>query len=160
MIIGGGWRSDFGILQDSRVLENPEVFAASHRLPAYGMTRRENSPRACVFIRCPLPGRGSRHTIPLSNMTDLQTATEVAVRLTRLHRCLETHEDFDRVLAALGRGEPAELSGVWGSACALADRYGVEMPITREVFRVLFEDKPALQAVTDLMTREPKPEHV
>ncbi len=57
---------------------------------------------------------------PPSNMIDLQTATEVAVRLSRLHRCLEAHEDFDRVLAALERGEPAELSGVWGSACALA----------------------------------------
>jgi transcription-repair coupling factor (superfamily II helicase) len=49
-----------------------------------------------------------------------QTATEAAEQLTALPRCLEAHEDFGRVLAALNRGEPAEFAGVWGSACALA----------------------------------------
>ena len=50
--------------------------------------------------------------------------------------------------------------GVWTtrSACALADKCGVEMPITREVYRLLFEDKPPLDAVSDLMLREAKPE--
>ena len=40
----------------------------------------------------------------------------------------------------------------------LAERYGVEMPIAAEVHRVLFEDKPAAAALTDLMRRELKPE--
>jgi len=44
------------------------------------------------------------------------------------------------------------------SACQLADKLGIEMPISREVYRILFEDKPAKRAVVDLMTRELKSE--
>ena len=40
----------------------------------------------------------------------------------------------------------------------LSLREGIEMPIVSEVYRVLFEDKPAAEAVRDLMVREPKPE--
>lgn len=39
------------------------------------------------------------------------------------------------------------------SANALAARVGVEMPITQEVYAMLYEDKPPLEAVGDLMTR-------
>ena len=42
----------------------------------------------------------------------------------------------------------------------LARRFHVEMPITEAVHAVLFEGKDVLQALTDLMTREPKPERV
>jgi len=45
------------------------------------------------------------------------------------------------------------------SACALADKYGVDMPITREVYTVLFGGKDPHQAGRDLMTRDPKAEH-
>ena len=41
----------------------------------------------------------------------------------------------------------------------LADRLGVDMPISQAVYEMLFEDKPAQQAILDLMTRDPKPEH-
>ena len=44
------------------------------------------------------------------------------------------------------------------SACALADRYGVEMPITRAVRAVLFEGVGPLEAGMELMGREPRPE--
>ena len=44
------------------------------------------------------------------------------------------------------------------SASGLADRLGVELPITREVHRILFEDKPPLAGVSDLRQRELKPE--
>jgi len=44
------------------------------------------------------------------------------------------------------------------SARALAQRCGVEMPITDQVYRVLFEDADAREAVTKLMLREAKPE--
>jgi glycerol-3-phosphate dehydrogenase (NAD(P)+) len=37
-------------------------------------------------------------------------------------------------------------------------RMGLDMPITDEVYRVLYEDKDPLRAVNDLMLREPKPE--
>jgi glycerol-3-phosphate dehydrogenase (NAD(P)+) len=40
----------------------------------------------------------------------------------------------------------------------LARRHQVEMPITEAVYRVLFEDKDVLHALSDLMTRDPKPE--
>jgi glycerol-3-phosphate dehydrogenase (NAD(P)+) len=44
------------------------------------------------------------------------------------------------------------------SACALAKRHGVDMPITEQVHRVLFENVGAREAVAELMLREPKPE--
>ena len=40
----------------------------------------------------------------------------------------------------------------------LARRMGVDMPITEAVYAVLFENKDVLQAITELMTRDPKPE--
>jgi glycerol-3-phosphate dehydrogenase (NAD(P)+) len=42
----------------------------------------------------------------------------------------------------------------------LAGRYRVEMPITQAVYEVLFEDKPPLIAITELMNRPPKAEGV
>jgi glycerol-3-phosphate dehydrogenase (NAD(P)+) len=44
------------------------------------------------------------------------------------------------------------------STYALAQRYDIEMPITTEVYKTLFEGKPAKEAVRDLMIRESKPE--
>ncbi|UCH12264.1 MAG: NAD(P)-dependent glycerol-3-phosphate dehydrogenase [Candidatus Omnitrophota bacterium] len=44
------------------------------------------------------------------------------------------------------------------SACELAKRYNVEMPITEQVYKVLFENKNALEAVIALMTRAKKAE--
>jgi len=44
------------------------------------------------------------------------------------------------------------------SAWRLAARMGVDMPITEKVYQVLYEDKPARQAVLELMTRDPKAE--
>lgn len=44
------------------------------------------------------------------------------------------------------------------SAVGLARKHNVEMPIAEEVFEILFEEKPADQAMRDLMLRSPKPE--
>ncbi len=44
------------------------------------------------------------------------------------------------------------------SVHALAAQRGVDMPITDEVHRILFEDKPPLDALTDLMLRPPREE--
>ncbi len=41
---------------------------------------------------------------------------------------------------------------------ALAARYGVDMPITAQVKRVLFDGEPAITAVDNLLARESKPE--
>jgi glycerol-3-phosphate dehydrogenase (NAD(P)+) len=44
------------------------------------------------------------------------------------------------------------------SVCALAKKHNVEMPITKEIFNVLYEDKDPMKAVKELMLREPKSE--
>lgn len=44
------------------------------------------------------------------------------------------------------------------SVMQLARRFNVEMPITEAVHAVLFEDKDVLNALSDLMSRDPKPE--
>ena len=44
------------------------------------------------------------------------------------------------------------------SVWQLAQRLRVDLPISRQVHRILYEGQPPLQAVRDLMTREAKPE--
>ena len=44
------------------------------------------------------------------------------------------------------------------SVVALAGKYDVEMPITRAIYEVLFENKPVQKAIADLMERELKAE--
>jgi len=44
------------------------------------------------------------------------------------------------------------------SAYELSKKIGIEMPITAELYKMLFEGKPAKEAVRDLMMRETKPE--
>ena len=84
--------------------------------------------------------------------------------------CVSPYGRNRRVGLAIGEGKtldqaleemaPMVPEGVYTtrSVCALAERHGVEMPISRAVYTILFEHKPALQATQDLMTREPKPE--
>lgn len=45
------------------------------------------------------------------------------------------------------------------SAYQLAKKVGVEMPITEEIYKVIYEAKDPKQAVKDLMTRTPKSEN-
>lgn len=44
------------------------------------------------------------------------------------------------------------------SASRLAEKHKVEVPITTEVYKILFEDKDPVKATTDLMTRDMKTE--
>jgi glycerol-3-phosphate dehydrogenase (NAD(P)+) len=44
------------------------------------------------------------------------------------------------------------------SAHDLADRLGIEMPITKSMYRVLYEDQPAPEALAELLGRQPKHE--
>lgn len=57
-----------------------------------------------------------------------------------------------------GLGHVAEGVKTAESARDLSRKLDVDMPITHEVYKVLFEDKHPLEAVTDLMTRELRPE--
>jgi glycerol-3-phosphate dehydrogenase (NAD(P)+) len=63
---------------------------------------------------------------------------------------------LDQILAGM-RAVP---EGVWTCRAVrnLALKQGIEMPITQEIHAVLFEKKRPLDAVNDLMLREPKPE--
>jgi glycerol-3-phosphate dehydrogenase (NAD(P)+) len=83
--------------------------------------------------------------------------------------CISPHGRNRAVGIAIGRGNRlkeilasmemvAEGIMTTKSACALAKRHNVEMPITAEVYKVLFEDKDPRQALADLMMRQPKPE--
>ena len=69
----------------------------------------------------------------------------------------------------LGKGEtPAQIAAstqmvaegvkTAKSAWQLAQRHGVDVPITRQVHAILYEGQAPKQAVRDLMTREAKPE--
>jgi glycerol-3-phosphate dehydrogenase (NAD(P)+) len=84
--------------------------------------------------------------------------------------CLSRHSRNRYVGEQIGKGRSlndilAEMSmvaeGVLTSKAVheLADHLGVDMPITRAVCQMLFENKPAQQAILELMQREPKPEH-
>ncbi len=83
--------------------------------------------------------------------------------------CLSKHSRNRFVGEQVGRGRklkdilakmPMVAEGVQTtrSAYALAEKYDSEMPITTEVYRVLFENKPPQQAINDLMSRDPKSE--
>jgi glycerol-3-phosphate dehydrogenase (NAD(P)+) len=71
----------------------------------------------------------------------------------------------------IGQGQPVEqviaatrgvIEGIptTKAVLELAQRRHVEMPITAAVFQVLFESKPPLVAITELMNRPPKAEDV
>jgi glycerol-3-phosphate dehydrogenase (NAD(P)+) len=53
-----------------------------------------------------------------------------------------------------------EIEGAWTSRAAveLGKKYNVELPITQQVYSVLFKNKVPFLAVNELMTREPKAE--
>ena len=65
---------------------------------------------------------------------------------------LAAGESVGAILARLGH--VAEGVGTARTARALADRLGVDMPITHEVAAVLFDGKPARAALTDLLARD------
>jgi glycerol-3-phosphate dehydrogenase (NAD(P)+) len=78
--------------------------------------------------------------------------------------CMSPHSRNRGLGEAIGRGtDPAAaiaasqmvVEGVNATPAALmlADRYGVEMPITREIHAILFAGKSVESALTDLMTR-------
>jgi glycerol-3-phosphate dehydrogenase (NAD(P)+) len=83
--------------------------------------------------------------------------------------CVSRHGRNRHVGERLGRGE--RLADILGSMAMVAEgvyttrsvheralQLGLDMPITTEVFRVLYEDKPPRAAVTDLMMRRPRGE--
>ncbi len=83
--------------------------------------------------------------------------------------CASPYSRNRKVGERLGAGETLEqilqsmdavAEGVWTtrSVHELAEQQEIDMPITAEVFRVLFEGKPALEATDSLMMRPPRNE--
>lgn len=83
--------------------------------------------------------------------------------------CVSQHSRNRFVGERIGRGEKlvdilasmtmvAEGVETTRAAVRLAERHNVEMPITQQVHRVLFESKPPTEALSELMTRELKRE--
>lgn len=84
--------------------------------------------------------------------------------------CASMHSRNRRAGILIGQGKTMQeamdevkmvVEGVYSAKAAkkLGEKYGVAMPITDEVCKVLFEDKPAKVAVQDLMIREKKDEN-
>jgi glycerol-3-phosphate dehydrogenase (NAD(P)+) len=84
--------------------------------------------------------------------------------------CISRHGRNRHVGERLAKGE--KLADILGSMKMVAEgvyttrsvyhkagKMGIEMPITTEIYRVLYEGKEPLAAVNDLMLREPKGEH-
>lgn len=93
----------------------------------------------------------------LAGMGDLiLTCTGDLSRNRYVGRELGRGRTLDDILASMDM--VAEGVDTTRAALALARREGIEMPIVEEVHSVLFEGRTALEALDNLMTREPKPE--
>ena len=58
-----------------------------------------------------------------------------------------------------GMSQVAEGVRTTRSARDLAHKQGIEMPITEQIYKVIYEDKPAAEALVELMTRRLKAEY-
>ncbi|MFK7929264.1 MAG: NAD(P)H-dependent glycerol-3-phosphate dehydrogenase [Myxococcota bacterium] len=93
----------------------------------------------------------------LAGMGDLVlTCTGNLSRNRRVGLALGEGRTLQSILDELG--EVAEGVVTARSTLALAERVGVEMPITQQVHAMLYDDKPAQQALADLMGRRRKVE--
>ncbi len=93
----------------------------------------------------------------LSGIGDLMaTCTSRLSRNLRLGLLMGDGMSLDKALAEIG--QVAEGAPTCAAAYALAQKHDVYTPITTEIHAILFEGKPAKQAVTDLMLKERKGE--
>lgn len=93
----------------------------------------------------------------LSGYGDLMaTCASRLSRNLRLGRMLGEGRGVDESLSALG--QVAEGVPTCRAALLLGRRHGVHMPITEQIHAILFEGKPPLQGVRELMSRDSKEE--
>lgn len=93
----------------------------------------------------------------LAGMGDLiLTCTGALSRNRRLGTQLGQGKSLEQILSETR--EVAEGVKTTRSANDLAEKLGIEMPITREMFRVLYENEKPRTAIQRLMTRALKPE--
>lgn len=83
--------------------------------------------------------------------------------------CFSPHGRNRRCGERIGRGEKVEailadtkaiIEGIWTtkSLHVLAERLGIDMPVSREVYQILFEGQDIARAVANLMNRPPTSE--
>ncbi|GIV96450.1 MAG: glycerol-3-phosphate dehydrogenase [NAD(P)+] [Herpetosiphonaceae bacterium] len=93
----------------------------------------------------------------LAGLGDLvATCTSPLSRNRRLGEAIARGKSLESALRELGH--VAEGVGTIVAARDIAARHAVEMPITEELYRILFMGKSAREAIIDLMSREPKDE--
>jgi len=92
-----------------------------------------------------LAGLAGLGDLVLTCTGDLSRNRQVGLALAR-------GEATAQIVASLGH--VAEGVGTARTARTLADRLGVDMPVTSEVAAVLFDGKPARAALTDLLARD------
>ena len=93
----------------------------------------------------------------LSGLGDMiTTATSELSRNYRLGLRLAEGMSLNEALKSLG--QVAEGVPSCKAALILCEKYGIDMPITREVYKILFEGKDPKLAVKDLMLRDYKEE--
>lgn len=84
------------------------------------------------------------------------TCTDNQSRNRRLGLALGQGKDRDTAIAEIGQAVEGAKSAL--SIGKLAERAGVEMPICQQVYRILYEQLPAHQAVQELLARDLKAE--
>ncbi|MGW8310643.1 MAG: NAD(P)H-dependent glycerol-3-phosphate dehydrogenase [Thiogranum sp.] len=101
---------------------------------------------------------GQRETfMGLAGVGDLVlTCTDDQSRNRRLGLALGRGMALEQAVADIGQA--IEGLHTAGELDALAERYAVEMPITHQVKRVLFDGEPPASAVDNLLARDSKPE--
>lgn len=93
----------------------------------------------------------------LSGMGDLiVTCASLHSRNRHVGERIAKGETLDHILSSMAM--VAEGVRTAKSVHALSHKTGVEMPISEQVYRVLFEGASAKEAITALMERDPKPE--
>jgi glycerol-3-phosphate dehydrogenase (NAD(P)+) len=93
----------------------------------------------------------------LSGIGDLITTTTFpSGRNLSVGRALGEGKSLEEILG----GMHAVAEGIWTTkaALALAKKHRVDMPITEELHRILYEGKSARDALRDLMKREQRAE--
>lgn len=112
------------------------------------------------MMRLGLTLGGRRETLMgLAGVGDLiLTSTDDQSRNRRFGLGLGRGETREAVTARIGQ----EIEGIPTAKIVhqLAQRHGIDMPITEQTYRILYEGLPPLEAVNNLLLREPKSERL
>jgi glycerol-3-phosphate dehydrogenase (NAD(P)+) len=110
------------------------------------------------IIRLGLKLGGKQETfMGLAGLGDLiLTCTDNQSRNRRYGLALGQGKDRTSAIQEIGQ----EIEGIFAAkeTYLLAQKLGIDMPITEQTYKVLYENTPPLEAVQNLLNRDPKPE--